>query len=244
MNVPKTLAMTATYNEIDNLPALVDEIFKHAPEVDVLVVDDNSPDGTGRWADERAALDRRVHVLHRAGKLGLGTAIIAGMKYAIEHGYEYVVNFDADFSHHPKYLPDFFAKLQPATGPAADVVIGSRYIPGGGVVGWPLKRHIMSRGVNVYSRLMLGLKPRDCSGGYRMYRTALLAKMDFDSIISRGYSFQEEILWRLRRLGANIVETPIVFDDRVRGQSKIDSREVYGALRVIFQLGCRHWLGR
>ncbi|MGE0609510.1 MAG: polyprenol monophosphomannose synthase [Pirellulales bacterium] len=241
---PKTLVMTATYNEIENLPLLADEIFLHAPEVDLLVIDDNSPDGTGQWADERAAADGRLRCVHRAGKLGLGTATIAGMKFAIENGYDWVLNLDADFSHHPKYLPDFFALAQPTEGPPPDVVIGSRYVRGGGAVGWPLKRHVMSRGVNIYTRLMLGLKSRDCSGAFRMYRTELLKKLNFDEIVSRGYSFQEEILWRLARQGARFVETPIVFDDRVRGQSKVNSSEVRNAVRIIFQLGCRHWLGK
>ena len=165
------------------------------------MIDDNSPDGTGQWCDRRAAEDPRVHCLHRAGKLGLGTAIIAGMQYAIEHGYRYVLNMDADFSHHPRYLPGLLAGMEPPDGPPVDVMIGSRYVPGGGVEGWPLRRHLMSRGVNLYARWLLGLKPKDCSGAFRCYRTSLLAKLDFDAIRSRGYSFQEEILWHLKRLG-------------------------------------------
>jgi dolichol-phosphate mannosyltransferase len=242
-NAGKTLVVVATYNEIENLPPLVDEIFRFLPAVDLLVVDDNSPDGTGQWCDERAAADPRVHCLHRAGKLGLGTAIIAGMKYAVEHGYRFMLNMDADFSHHPRYLPDFLAGMEPPGGPPVDVMIGSRYIPGGGVEGWPLRRHVMSRGVNLYARWLLGLRPKDCSGAFRCYRVALLERLDFDAIRSRGYSFQEEILWHLKRLGARFGETPIVFVDRRAGSSKIDMRESLAALWIILGLGVRNVFG-
>jgi len=240
----QTLITVATYNEIENLPSLVEEIFRHAPQADLLVVDDHSPDGTGDWCDQKGREDPRVRCLHRAGKLGLGTAIIAGMKYAIEHGYRYVLNMDADFSHPPRCLPAMIAGMDPSEDPPVDVMIGSRYIPGGGVEGWPLKRHLMSRGVNLYARWMLGLKPKDCSGGYRCYRVAILEKLDFDAIRSRGYSFQEEVLWRLKMLDARFSETPIVFVDRQRGQSKIHSGEAVHALRIILQLGIQNWLGR
>jgi dolichol-phosphate mannosyltransferase len=243
-NADKTLVMTATYNEIDNLPLLVAEIFQHAPNVDLLVIDDNSPDGTGRWCDEQIAVDSRIHCLHRTGKLGLGTAIVAGMRYAIEHGYKYLINMDADFSHHPRYLPQVIATMDPVDGSMVDVAIGSRYIPGGGIEGWPLKRHLMSRGVNLYARWMLGLKPKDCSGGYRCYRVSRLGQMNFDAFLSHGYSFQEEVLWHLKRLGCRFDETPIQFVDRVRGSSKINSREATSALWVILALARRNWLGR
>jgi dolichol-phosphate mannosyltransferase len=236
--------MTATYNEIENLPRLVDEVFQVVPDVDFLVIDDNSPDGTGKWCDERAAADPRVHCVHRAGKLGLGTAIVAGMKYAIEHGYTYVLNMDADFSHHPRYLPAMIAAMDPPGQPPVDVAIGSRYVPGGGVENWPLKRRLMSRGVNLYARWLLWLKPKDCSGGYRNYRTATLAKLDLDKIRSRGYSFQEEILWMLRRVGARTAETPIMFADRERGLSKINSKEAVNALKIILRLGLSNVFGR
>ena len=238
----KTLVTIATYNEIENLPRLVDEIFRYAPEVEILVIDDNSPDGTGQWCDGKQAEDPRVQCLHRAGKLGLGTAILAGMKHAIEQGYGYVLNMDADFSHQPRYLPDLLAGMEPPGGPLVDVMIGSRYIPGGGVEGWPLRRHLMSRGVNAYARWLLGLTPKDCSGGFRCYRTERLARLDFEAIRSRGYSFQEEILWHLKRLGARFGETHIVFADRQRGASKIDSREAVAALRIILGLGLRSLL--
>lgn len=243
-NVDKTLVTVATYNEIENLPGLADEIFSHAPQVDLLVIDDNSPDGTGRWCDERAAIDPRVHCLHRQGKLGLGTAIVAGMKYAIERRYRYLLNIDADFSHHPRYLPNLIAGMDPPQGSPVDVMIGSRYIPGGGIEGWPLKRYLMSRSVNFYARWLLGLQPKDCSGGYRCYRVSKLAEIDFDSLVSHGYSFQEEILWRLKQAGCRFGETPITFVDRVRGNSKINSREAWNAVWVILALGRRNWFGR
>ena len=242
-NSGKTLVTVATYNEIENLPRLLSGVFDYAPDADILVIDDNSPDGTGRWCDEKAAEDPRLHCLHRQGKLGLGTAIIAAMKYGIEHGYRYVLNMDADFSHDPKYLPDLLAGMDPEDGPAADVMIGSRYVAGGGTEGWPLKRRFMSRGVNLYARCLLGLKPKDCSGSYRCYRVKLLDKINFDDIRSKGYSFQEEILWLLKRQGATFGESPIIFVDRLRGQSKIDSGEAVGALRIILALGVRNLLG-
>ncbi len=238
-----TLVMLATYDEIDNLPHLVDEILAVVSDVDILVIDDDSPDGTGRWCDERSVSDPRLRCLHRAGKLGLGTATIAGMKYAIEHGYRYVLNMDADFSHHPRYLPALLAGMEHADGtPAADVMIGSRYVPGGAIEGWPLKRHLMSRGVNVCAHWLLGLRAKDCSGAFRCYRVSLLARVEFDAVRSRGYSFQEEILWHLKRLGAKIVETPITFVDRQRGTSKISIRETLAALGILLTLGARNWL--
>ncbi len=240
-----TLVTIATYNEIENLPRLVNEILAAVAEVDILVIDDNSPDGTGQWCDTKAAVEPRFHCLHRAGKLGLGTATIAGMKYALEHGYRYVLNMDADFSHHPRYLPALLAGMEPSDGsPAVDVMIGSRYVAGGSIEGWPLKRHLMSRGVNTYARWLLGLAAKDCSGAFRCYRTALLARVDFDAIRSRGYSFQEEILWQLKRLGARFGETPITFADRRHGASKIDSKEAWAALRIILALGARNWFTR
>ncbi|MFZ5829631.1 MAG: polyprenol monophosphomannose synthase [Planctomycetota bacterium] len=241
--VPRTLVTVATYDEIENLPSLVEEIFRYLPDAHLLVIDDNSPDGTGRWCDEHAGKEPRLRCLHREGKLGLGTAIIAGMHYAMEHGYDYVLNMDADFSHQPKYLPNFVAGMEPADGPPVDVVIGSRYIPGGGVEGWPWKRYFMSWGVNTYARWLAGLKPKDCSGGYRCYRTDALRRIDLTAIRSRGYSFQEEILWLLKRAGARFAETPIVFIDRTRGSSKINSKEAVRALQIILGLGVRNWLG-
>jgi dolichol-phosphate mannosyltransferase len=229
--------MTATYNEIENISQLLDDVFAQLPNANFLVVDDNSPDGTGKWVKERTTTDPRVHLIERTGKLGLGTAIIAGMRWAIENGYDYVVNIDADFSHHPRYLKAIVESMDPDGGQNKDVVIGSRYIPGGGIDGWPWHRRFMSKAVNFYARLFLWLDAKDCSGGYRCYRTSLLNKLDWSSIRSRGYSFQEEILWRLKKLGARIGESPIIFTDRERGQSKINSREAFNALWIIARLG-------
>jgi len=239
----RTLVTIATYNEIDNLPQLVEEIWQVAPQVDILAIDDNSPDGTGQWCDEKAKSEPRLFCVHRAGKLGLGTAILAGMRYAIEHGYDYVLNMDCDFSHHPRYIPAILAGMASHDGEKADVSIGSRYCRGGGTKNWPAQRQFMSWAVNVYARMMLGLAPRDTSGGFRCYRVELLKRLDFDAIMSRGYSFQEEVLWRLKRLGARMSETPIVFANREKGQSKINKGEALGAVWIIWRLGVTNWVG-
>lgn len=227
----RLLVTVCTYNEKENLPSLITEIHQFAPDAHVLVVDDNSPDGTGQLADELAAKDARVHVLHRAGKQGLGSATVAGFRYGVEQGYEQLINLDADFSHHPRYIPELRACLE-----SADVGIGSRYVPGGGVVGWSWVRHFMSGGINFYARLMLGLPNRDNSGSYRCYRVSKLALLDFDQVRSRGYSFQEEILYMCRSVGCRFREVPITFEDRRAGTSKINWKESVMALWIIFRL--------
>lgn len=232
MPASSVLVTLCTYNERENLSELIREIHSVAPQVDILVIDDNSPDGTGRLADEMAEADPRIHVLHRAGKLGLGTATLAGFQYAIEHDYELLVNMDADFSHHPRYLPSLIDGMQ-----NADVVIGSRYVAGGGVEGWTFLRHFMSSGINWYARLLLGLKTRDNSGAFRAYRVAKLREIPQEKVRARGYAFQEEILYRLRRVGCRFAEVPIIFENRRHGSSKINSKEALVALWVIFRLG-------
>lgn len=229
--MPRVLVMLCTYNERENLAALVPEIRRTLAEADVLVIDDGSPDGTGALADEMAAADAHVRVLHRAGKLGLGSATLAGLRQAIVDGYEFVINMDADFSHDPKYLPALLACME-----RADVAIGSRYVPGGGVEGWGPLRHFMSRSINWYARLLLGLTTRDNSGAYRCYHCSKLAEIDLDHVRSRGYSFQEEILFHCLRAGCRFEETPIVFRDRLYGTSKINWRESVAALWIIFRL--------
>jgi dolichol-phosphate mannosyltransferase len=237
---PRLLISLATYNEAGNLEPLVQEIRKYAPRASILVIDDNSPDGTGAIADRLAAELDGVHVLHRTGKLGLGTAVIAGMKYAIEGGYDLFLNLDADFSHPPRYIPSLLAGMD-----RHDVMIGSRYVPGGGTdeqFDW--KRKFMSGGINAYTRLLLGLRTRDNSGSYRCYRVSKLALIDFGKVRSRGYSFFEEILFWCKQAGCVMGETPIRFENRRAGESKINKKEAVNALRIIFVLGIDRLLGR
>lgn len=221
----RTLVTVATYNEKENIRPLLEEILTNLEHTDVLVIDDNSPDGTGQIVDEIAQQDKRVHVLHREKKLGLGTATMRALQYAIEHDYDFVLNMDADFSHHPRYLPALVEGMN-----QYDVMIGSRYVPGGGVVGWGAKRRWMSWAINVYTRVLLGVPARDASGAFRCYRVAKVKEVDFQRIRSKGYSFQEEFLYRCHQVGCRIGETPIVFEDRRVGKSKINKREAVSAL--------------
>ncbi len=238
-DLPRLLVSLATYNEAGNLRDLVTTIREHAPEASILIIDDNSPDGTGQIADDLKATLPDVDVIHRAGKQGLGTAIILAMKYAVEHGFDYYINMDADFSHPPKFIPDLVAGMA-----NHDVMIGSRYVPGGGVEGdFNFKRKFMSTGINMYARLFLGLKTRDNSGSYRCYRVSKLAQIDFDRIKSRGYSFMEEILFWCRQVGCTFGETPILFMNRRAGVSKINMGEAVKALGVIFVLGAGRLTG-
>ena len=231
MSAPRLLITLCTYNERENLPLLIPEIHAVAPDADVLVIDDNSPDGTGTVADEMAQQDARIKVLHRAGKLGLGTATVVAFRFAIEQGYDHVLNMDADFSHHPRHLPAIRKCLN-----RADVAIGSRYVAEGGVIGWNWRRHFMSQSINWYARLLLGLKTRDNSGSFRCYRVARLAGIDWSRIRARGYAFQEELLYRCRAVGCSFAETPITFEDRRFGTSKISWKESVAALWVIARL--------
>ena len=217
----KTLIIIPTYNELDNLRPLVQEVFLYAPETDVLIVDDNSSDGTGKLADEMHEENPRVNVLHRAGKLGLGTAYIAGFKYAVAHNYDAAFEMDADFSHDPRYLPDFLKAIE-----GAQLVIGSRYIPGGDTPDWSPLRKFISGGGNIYARFMLGIPVHDCTAGYRCYRREVLEKIGLDTIQSEGYAFQIEMVYRVSQMGFKIVETPIVFMDRRVGKSKMSRKIV------------------
>jgi dolichol-phosphate mannosyltransferase len=228
----------ATYNERENLPTLLDEIRRTVPQVDILVTDDNSPDGTGALADELARNDPRIHVVHRAGKLGLGTAILDGMRYAMQHDYDLLLNMDADFSHHPRYLPTILAGMQ-----KYDVMVGSRYVPGGGTAGWPLTRRLMSWGVGSVVRLLLRIPARDTSGAYRCYRVSKLREIDLNAVVSRGYSFQQEMLWRCHTVGCKIGETPIFFENRRAGKSKVNPHEAVRSMGVILWLGIGAFFG-
>jgi dolichol-phosphate mannosyltransferase len=238
LSSPRFLVSLATYNESENLAPLLREIQQALPAADVLVVDDNSPDGTGRIADELAAADPRIHVLHRPGKLGLGTAVLAAMRYAMEHDYDFLVNMDADFSHHPRYLPALTAGMD-----RYDVMIGSRYVPGGGTENWPLSRKLLSGGVNALTRLLMRVGAHDCSGAFRCYRVSKLREAHLERVISRGYSFQEEMLYRCRKAGCRLGETPIIFADRRGGVSKVNSREAVTSLGVLLYLGSMAFFG-
>jgi dolichol-phosphate mannosyltransferase len=234
----RILVSLATYNERDNLAPLLAEIHKAVPAAHLLVIDDNSPDGTGQLADELAADNPRIHVLHRPGKLGLGTAILAGMRYALENDYDLFVNMDADFSHHPRYLPALLAGMD-----SHDVMIGSRYIPGGGSVNWPLSRRLMSRGINSLVGVLMHINASDCSGAYRCYRVSKLREAQLERVRSRGYSFQQEVLYRCRKAGCKIGETPIVFENRRAGKSKVNTREAVRSIAMIFRIGVPAFFG-
>jgi glycosyltransferase involved in cell wall biosynthesis len=221
-----------TYNERENLPDLIDQLLALPLNGHIIVVDDNSPDGTGRLADELAAGNKRIHVIHRPTKLGLGTAHIAGMKYALENGAEYVLTMDADFSHRPKYIPALVNLAQ-----THHVTIGSRYVPGGGVENWELHRRFLSWGANRFARLMLGLKVHDCTAGFRCYRREVLLNLDLDDIFSNGYSFLLEMAYRCRRMRCTFAETPIIFANRTRGASKISQTEIFKAMYTVLRLG-------
>lgn len=234
----RLLVSVATYNERDNIARLIEEIHQFAPQADVLVVDDNSPDGTGRVVDELGARDPRVKALHRPGKLGLGTAIVAAMRYAQAHGYDLLINMDADFSHPPKAIPALLAGMS-----RKDVMIGSRYVPGGGTENWPWQREAISRALNGLVRFLFRMGVRDASGAYRCYRVAKLREVRLDRLVSRGYSFQQEVLYRCRLAGCRLGETPIVFANRRAGKSKVNPKEAARSILTILYLGVRAMLG-
>ena len=224
--------MVPTYNELENLEPIALRIRDAVPDVDLLVVDDNSPDGTGDLADKLASADDRIHVLHRPGKGGLGAAYLAGFAWALERGYDAVVEMDADGSHQAEDLPRLIARLD-----RADLVVGSRWVPGGKVVNWPLSREIISRAGNVYVRLMLGIRVRDATGGFRAYRASALRAIALDEVASQGYCFQIDLTLRTLRAGLTAVEIPITFVERARGTSKMSNAIVSEALWRVTRWG-------
>ena len=233
------LVCVPTYNERANLPLIVPAILEQDPRLEVLVIDDSSPDGTGELADTLAAQDSRVHVLHREAKEGLGRAYLAGFRWALDRGYEFVLEMDADFSHDPKFLPLFIeASLQ------ADVVIGSRYKQGVNVINWPISRLLLSLGANQYARMITGLPISDSTGGFKCFRREVLAAIDFSRVRSNGYAFQIEMSYRAWRQGFRLVEIPIVFTDRVEGQSKMSKRIVREAVWMVWSLRFRALIGK
>jgi dolichol-phosphate mannosyltransferase len=228
----EALIVVPTYNERDNVPGFVEHLLAAVPGVDVLFVDDNSPDGTGELLDRLAAAEPRIHVMHRAGKLGLGTAYIEGFTWGLARGYAYLLEMDADGSHDPKYLAQMLALAEDG----ADVVVGSRYVPGGGTANWGLGRQIISRGGGLYARTVLGVDTRDLTAGFICWRRAALEAIDLATITSNGYSFQIEMKYRAIKHGLRVVETPIVFVDRRVGQSKMSRAIFVEALVQVWRL--------
>lgn len=220
-----TLVIIPTYNERDNVDWIVGRVRESVPDACVLVVDDNSPDGTGALADALAASDAAVHVLHRAGKQGLGAAYRDGMRWGLDRGYDVLVEMDADGSHQPEQLPRLLERLA-----VADVVVGSRWVPGGGVVNWPIERKILSRGGSGYARFALGVPVRDVTGGYRAFTADALRRIDLDAVLSQGYCFQIDMIWHAAVAGLKIAEVPITFVERERGTSKMSGAIVAEAM--------------
>ncbi|MGK4001885.1 polyprenol monophosphomannose synthase [Sorangium sp. So ce1036] len=237
---PRVLVITPTYNERDNLAAFVRSVLGTLEDAHVLVVDDASPDGTGALGDELAARDRRVHVLHRPAKLGLGTAYLDGFQRALDGGYDVAFEMDADLSHDAGYLPAFLDAI--ARG--ADVVLGSRNMPGGGVEGWGLGRHVLSKGGSLYARTLLGVGVRDLTTGYKAFTRRALLSLDLGTIRSNGYAFQIETTYRALRKGLRVVEVPIVFVDRRAGRSKMSRRIFAEAIAEVIRLRLDAALGR
>ena len=228
----RALVIIPTYNEADNLPNLIPQVMIQDARLHVLVVDDGSPDGTGDIADEFAAKSPRVHVMHREDKQGLGTAYVAGFRWALERDYDYIFEMDADFSHDPKHLPEFLAAIQDA-----DLVLGSRYLSGRvTVVNWPVTRLLLSYFANVYARTVTGLRLFDATGGFKCFRREVLEALDLDAVHSNGYGFQIEVSFRAWRKGFRIKEIPIVFVDRTDGASKMSGAIVREAVWMVWWL--------
>jgi dolichol-phosphate mannosyltransferase len=227
----KALVIVPTYNERENVEPLIERIFAQRLSIEVLIVDDNSPDGTGEIADALAAREPRVHVMHRPGKQGLGSAYVAGFRYALERDYEAIFEMDADFSHNPDSLPEFLRELE-----QADLVLGSRYLKGVTVVNWPLSRLILSYAANVYSRVITGMRVKDLTGGFKCFRRGVLESIDWGRVRSDGYAFQIEITFKASRKGFRICEIPILFVDRLAGESKMSRRIVWEAAWMVWRL--------
>ncbi len=235
----RLLVIVPTYNEATNLPQIVPAILKQDPRLEVLVVDDNSPDGTGDIADRMAQTKTRVHVLHRQAKEGLGRAYLAGFRWGLDQGYQAMFEMDADFSHDPAFLPRFLAAIEDA-----DVVLGSRYATGVNVINWPISRLLLSLGANLYARWVTGLPLSDSTGGFKCFRREVLEAIDFSKVRSNGYAFQIEMSFRAWKRGFRLKEIPIIFHDRVEGQSKMSKRIVREAIWMVWWLRLQGLLGR
>jgi len=230
----KALIITPTFNELDNIRKLIPEVLSKHDSIDVLVVDDNSPDGTGDYVEELSKNNNRVHLLRRPQKMGLGTAYIAGFKYALQNRYDYIFEMDADFSHDPKEIPNFLKAIQ-----TYDLVLGSRYKNGVNVINWPMSRLLLSYFANIYTRVITGLRTHDATGGFKCFRRSVLEAINLDEIKSNGYAFQIEMTFKAFKKGFNIGEIPIVFVDRVTGKSKMSKKIVREAVIMVWKLRLR-----
>lgn len=235
----KTLVIIPTYNERENIEKIVPLAIEKDPSIHVLIVDDNSPDGTGEIADSMSKENDRLFVIHRPNKSGLGTAYITGFKFALQRSYDYIFEMDSDFSHDPKYIPHFLEAIKDA-----DLILGSRYISGVNVINWPMSRLLLSYYANVYSRVITGLPVKDATGGFKCYRREVLEAIDLDKVKSNGYSFQIEMSFRAWKKGFRIKEVPIVFEDRRAGQSKMSKKIVREAVWMVWRLRLWSLLGK
>jgi len=227
----KTIVVIPTYNEKDNIESIIKAIFKAKSDIHILVVDDNSPDGTSQIVEKMKSSNSNIHLITRPGKNGLGTAYCEGFKYALKQGYDFIMEMDADFSHNPEEIPNFLQEIQ-----SNDLVLGSRYIKGVNVVNWPLSRLLLSYGANLYTRVITGMPVKDATGGFKCFRATALAQIDLDAIHSNGYGFQIEMTYRLWRLGARVKEIPIIFIDRMNGVSKMNKKIIYEAIFMVWKL--------
>lgn len=237
--MPKTLVVTPTYNEAENVERLINEVLAQDPEIDILVVDDNSPDGTGDVVERVGRDNTRVHLIRRPGKMGLGTAYVAGFKFALERRYDRIFEMDADFSHNPAEIPNFLKKTT-----EYDLVLGSRYANGVRVVNWPIRRLVLSFTANLYTRIITGMPVKDATSGFKCFKREVLEAIDLDAIHSNGYAFQIEMTFRAWRKGFRICEIPIIFVDRRSGVSKMSKRIIYEAVFMVWRLKFRNILGR
>ncbi|MFC1563942.1 polyprenol monophosphomannose synthase [candidate division KSB1 bacterium] len=235
----KTLVIIPTFNEITNINKIVNAVLSQSETLDVLVVDDNSPDGTGQAVRDMQKDNSRIHLIEREGKMGLGTAYIAGFNFAIENKFDFIFEMDADFSHNPAEIPNFLESIR-----EYDLVLGSRYIQGVNVVNWPLRRLILSYGANLYTRIITGLSVRDATGGYKCFRREVLEAIDLDKIHSNGYTFQIEMTYKAWKKGFRIKEIPIVFIDRVQGQSKMSRKIIVEAIFMVWKLRFLSLIGK
>lgn len=237
--IAKVLVVIPTYNEKENLPRIVPEVLAQDDRIQILVVDDNSPDGTGQLADQMAAQNSRIHVMHRPGKQGLGKAYLAGFGWALESDFDRIIEMDADFSHNPQYLAPMLAAAE-----GSDIVLGSRYVSGVNVVNWPMSRLLLSYFANMYARVVTGMKVRDLTGGFKCFRRSVLQTLNLGAIHSNGYAFQIEMSFRAHRRGFSIKEIPIVFVDRELGQSKMSKAIVREAIWMVPKLRLMALFGR